>query len=106
MRHKGPDPKKLVLPVALAAAALAVTGCTQPTDALDTTNPQFNDRTVTPPTVLRTPVRVPSAPPTQPLPGPTGGAPGEEPEVLTSFTTGPDGEPQQAENGQQGPDGG
>ena len=86
--------------LAVAAAALALTACTQPTTALDNTNPQQEDRTITPPTVIRTPVKVPSAPPTVPLPGPTGGAPGEEPELTTSFSPGPDGEGEQADNGE------
>jgi hypothetical protein len=83
-----------------AAAVLAVSGCTQPSTALDNPGSQQGDRTVTPPTVLRTPVRVPTAPPTVPLPGPTGGAPGEEPEVTTSFSPSPEGEGEQAENTQ------
>ena len=85
--------------LAVAVTALALTACTQPTTALDNTNPQQEDRTITPPTIIRTPVKVPTAPPTVPLPGPTGGAPGEEPEVTTSFSPGPDGEGEQAENG-------
>ncbi len=87
------------LALAVTVAALALTGCTQPTSALDNTNPRQDSRTITPPTILRTPVSVPTAPPTVPLPGPTGGAPGEDPELTTTFSPGPDGEGVQAENG-------
>lgn len=92
-------PRSPLALAAVAAAVLAVSGCSQPSDANDNTNSQLTDRTVTPPTVIRTPVRVPTAPPTVPLPGPTGGAPGEEPEITTSFSPGPDGEGEQADSG-------
>lgn len=100
-------PRRLALAGAAAAAALALTGCSQPSAANDNTNPRQDDRTVTPPTVLRTPVRVPEVEATVELPGPTGGAVGEvEPSGGTTFSPGPDGEGEQAETSQQGPDGG
>ena len=52
------------LALAVVAAAFALSGCAQVSEANDNTNPQQDSRTVTPPTVLRTPVRVPEAPPT------------------------------------------
>jgi hypothetical protein len=58
------------LALSVAVAALALTACTQPTTALDNTNPRQQDRTVTQPTILRTPAKVPTAPPTVQLPGP------------------------------------
>ena len=85
--------------LAVAVTALALTACTQPTTALDNTNPRQDQRTITEPTIIRSPVRVPTAPPTVPLPGPTGGAPGEEPELITTFSPGPDGEGVQADEG-------
>lgn len=60
------------LVLAAAAAALAVSGCSQPTPANDNTNPRQGARTITPPTVLRTPVQVPDAEATAPRPGPDG----------------------------------
>lgn len=65
------------LALAVTVAALALTGCTTPTTATDNTNPRQDARTITPPTILRTPVAVPEAPPTVPLPGPDGDATGE-----------------------------
>ena len=63
-------PAALAVPAAVVAALL-LAGCSQPTSALD--NPGRQDaETVTPPTVIRTPVAVPDAPLTVPLPGPTG----------------------------------
>ena len=101
-------PRRLALAGAAAAAALALTGCSQPTAANDNTNPSQDDRTITPPTVLRTPVKVPTAEPTVDLPGPTGGAPGDiEPSGGTTFSPAPPGEEggEQAETSQSGPDG-
>ena len=89
---------RLALAMAVTAVALTTAGCSQPEVANDNTNSQQTDETITPPTVIRTPVRVETAPPTVPLPGPTGGAPGEQPEITTSFSPGPDGEAEQAEN--------
>ena len=91
---------RLALALAAAAVVLTTAGCSQPEVANDNTNSQLTDRTVTPPTVIRTPVRVETAPPTVPLPGPTGGAPGEQPEVTTTFSPAPDGGDAQAENDQ------
>ncbi len=69
-------PAALAVPVAVVAALL-LSGCSQPTSALD--NPGRQDsETVTPPTVIRTPVVVPTAPLTVPQPGPDGlDVPGE-----------------------------
>lgn len=89
---------RLALALAVTAVAVTTAGCSQPEAANDNTNSQQTDRTVTRPTIIRTPARVETAPPTVPLPGPTGGAPGEQPEVTTSFSPGPDGEAEQAEN--------
>ena len=91
---------RLALAMAAAAVALTTVGCSQPEVANDNPNSQQGDRTITPPTVIRTPVKVDEAPPTVPLPGPTGGAPGEQPEITTSFSPGPNGEDAQAENDQ------
>jgi hypothetical protein len=91
---------RLAIALAVTAVALTTAGCSQPEVANDNTNSQQTDRTITPPTVIRTPVRVPTAPPTVDLPGPTGGAPGEQPEITTSFSPGPNGEDGQAENDQ------
>lgn len=57
------------LALVVAAVALAVSGCTQLPGANDNTGSLQGDRTITPPTVLRTPVRVPDAPATAPLRG-------------------------------------
>lgn len=57
------------LALVVAAVALAVSGCAQLPGANDNTGSSQGDRTVTPPTVLRTPVRVPDAPATVPLRG-------------------------------------
>ena len=56
--------------LAVAAAALAVSACGQPEEANDNPNSQQGDRTVTPPTVLRTPVKVSEAPGVVESPGP------------------------------------
>lgn len=64
------------LAVPMVLVALALSGCaSQGTGP----NPGSSDRTVTQPTIIRTPVRVPSAAATVPLPGPTGGTPGVAP---------------------------
>lgn len=58
-------PRRRPAPAATAAAAvaaLALSGCSQPSTALDNPETRQDSRTVTPPTVLRTPVRVPEAP--------------------------------------------
>ena len=92
-----------------AAAALVLTGCSQPDAANDNTNSQLTDRTITPPTVIRTPVRVPEAEPTVDLPGPTGGPAAGDPSPTggTTFSPAPPGEEggEQGETSQQGPDG-
>jgi hypothetical protein len=59
-----------------AATALALTGCGQESVANDNRDARVTDRTVTEPTIIRTPVRVSEAPATVPLPGPTGAAGG------------------------------
>ncbi len=64
---------RLALALAVTAVALTAAGCAQPEAASDNTNSSQTDRTITPPTIIRTPVRVETAPPTVPLPGPTGG---------------------------------
>lgn len=79
------------LALVAVCTALLLSGCSQPSDANDNTNSQQTDRTITPPTVIRTPVRVPTAPPTVPLPGPTGGAPGAAPDATDSFSPAPGG---------------
>lgn len=65
------------LALAAAAAAVVLSGCSQPSDANDNTNSQQTDRTITPPTVIRTPVAVPEAPGSVPLPGPSNEAKAE-----------------------------
>lgn len=95
---------RLALAGAVAVGVLALAGCTaQPTDATNNTDPLSNDRTVTQPTIIRTPVKVPSVAPTQPLPGPTGGAPGAVPNQSPTFSPGPNGgTAAQNEQGQTG----
>jgi hypothetical protein len=88
---------------AASALALALAGCSQPTTANDNRNSQRTDRTITEPTILRTPVKVSEAPATVPLPGPTGGPVGEPPDQNATFSPGPGGET--AETSEQGPDG-
>lgn len=88
-----------------AVAAVVLTGCSQPSAANDNPNPLPEDRPVAEPTIIRTPTKVDEAPLVVPLPGPTGGLPGEDPEPRTSFSPGPDGEGEQAETSEQGPDG-
>ena len=93
---------RLALAGALATAALALAGCSQPTTANDNRNSQRSDRTVVEPTIVRTPVRVDEVPSSVPLPGATGGPQGE-PQVDATFSPGPGGE--QAESSENGPDG-
>ncbi len=50
--------RRPALAVAVAATALAVSGCAQVSTANDNARFDQGDQTVTPPTVLRTPVRV------------------------------------------------
>lgn len=63
-----PSPR-LALAVAAVAIALTVSGCTQLPGATDGPGAKQGNRTITPPTVLRTPVVVPDAPATAPLRG-------------------------------------
>lgn len=61
-------PRRRLAPAATAAAAvtaaLVLSACSQPSTALDNPETRQQDRPITPPTVLRTPVRVPDAPAT------------------------------------------
>jgi hypothetical protein len=61
-------PRRRLVPAVTAAAAavaaLVLSGCSQPSTALDNPETRQDSRTITPPTVLRTPVRVPDAPAT------------------------------------------
>jgi hypothetical protein len=70
---------RLALAGAAAVTALALSGCSQPSAANDNTDALRRDRTTSGPTIIRTPVRVPSPEATVPQPGPTGGAPGAVP---------------------------
>ncbi len=85
------------LALAGAAAAVALTGCSQPSTANDNRDSQRSDRPLVQPTVLRTPVKVDEAPVTVPLPGPTGG-PQEERSTGHGGGSG-------AETSEHGPDG-
>ena len=97
---------RLALAGAAAAAALGLTGCAQLEPANDNTNPRPKNQPVAEPTIIRTPVQVDSAPATVPLPGVTGGPQGDPIEGQTTFSPGPNGEGEQAEQGQQRPEGG
>jgi hypothetical protein len=66
--RRKPVPRRRLAPAATAAAAvtaaLVLSACSQPSTALDNPETRQDSRTITPPTVLRTPLRVPSAPAT------------------------------------------